>query len=155
FQRLEVTIPSEQTITPFMARGDLQTRVSTSKPNIVAGQEFSVFVIIDNPFEVPIVLYTVETQIPVEIVDIVGRQRRRAVILEEDPSLNQQPRGIRSAIVRRTWDRWRINWWLKEEPDSRIAQAVAASEIRERRREINIQSNVTVGSISSGEAIGV
>ena len=45
FQQIEVTIPSDQ-FAPSMLRGDLQVRISTSKSTIIAGHEFSVFVVI-------------------------------------------------------------------------------------------------------------
>jgi hypothetical protein len=137
FQRIEVTIPSEQFAPPVTSRGDLQIQVSASKPTIVAGQEFSVFVVIDNPFEVPIVLYSVETQIPVELVDVAARQLRRASLTEE-ASFSRPDTGLANNLLRLTWDRWRMNLRMAMEPESRIAQAIASTETVDRRKQISV-----------------
>jgi hypothetical protein len=64
-----VNTPSEQVAKPSISRGDLKIEVDEGRAIIIAGNEFSVFVKIINPFEVPIVLYSVETQIPVDLID--------------------------------------------------------------------------------------
>jgi hypothetical protein len=128
FQQLLITMPSEQLEAPTPSRGDLQISVSASKPTIVAGKEFSVFVVISNPFDVPIVLYSVETQIPIEVLDIVGRQFQKQSILADDPSFKRSYAGIRNNLLRLTWDRLRMSLAMSGLPESRIAQAVSASE---------------------------
>jgi hypothetical protein len=60
--------------TPKPVRGSIAPTVSASSPQTVAGSDFSIFVVIQNPFEVPITLYQVQTHIPVELMD-VNRQR--------------------------------------------------------------------------------
>ena len=52
------------------SRGDLKVEVEVSKPLIVAGEQFSVFVNVTNPFEKPVIIYSVETMIPSELVSI-------------------------------------------------------------------------------------
>jgi hypothetical protein len=152
FQRLSVTIPSEQ-FSPFsMSRGDLQIQVSASKPTIVAGQEFSVFVVIGNPFEVPIVLYSVETQIPVELVDIAEKQIRRN-LLSEDPVFKRPQAGLWNSILRLTWDRWRMNLRIATEPENRIAQAVAAPEITGAKQAPTVTVTQSVGTMASDSRV--
>jgi hypothetical protein len=130
-QRLDVTIPSDQFTPATMSRGALQIQVRASKPTIIAGQEFSVFVVINNPFDVPIILHSVETQIPVELVDVYGKQRQR-VILADESDFKRPQRGLWNDILCLTWDRWRMALRMKAEPENRIAQAIAATEAADR-----------------------
>jgi hypothetical protein len=51
-------------------RGSLRLSVSTSSPQIGAGSDFSIFVVIQNPFDVPITINQVQTHIPVELLDV-------------------------------------------------------------------------------------
>lgn len=151
-QRIEVTIISEQFLPPTMLRGDLHIRVSASKPTIVAGQEFSVFVVISNPFEVPIVLYSVETQIPVDIVDIVEKQRRRVRLMKEVLDKQSQNNGFWNVLNRLTIAQWRINWRLSSEPDNRIAEAVSTPEVDRFKKSVDI--TMQIGNIQDSNFIG-
>lgn len=56
-------------------RGAIRTIIANSTEAIVAGGEFSVFVTIQNPFEVPLILRQISTHIPTEFVDIDQHQR--------------------------------------------------------------------------------
>ncbi len=56
-------------------RGALRVTVSTSEPIVDASGDFSIFVVIENPFDVPITVYSVQTHIPVELVDTVWVQK--------------------------------------------------------------------------------
>lgn len=154
FQRLDITTASEQMSSPSMLRGDLQVRISASKPTVVAGQEFSVFVVIHNPFEVPLVLYSVETQIPVEIVDIVEKQRRRTALLSNDPSLKRRKNNFLGDFFRSTVDQLRLDWKLASEPDNRIAQAVSATEIDRNRKPIDLNVTMQIENLQGGSATG-
>lgn len=53
-------------------RGSLRLTVSTSSPQVTAGSDFSIFVVIQNPFDVPITIHQVQTHIPVELIDVNG-----------------------------------------------------------------------------------
>jgi hypothetical protein len=70
FQSTIIKLPSDGMNAAPVSRGDLNIEVEVSKPLIVAGEQFSVFVSITNPFEVPVVVYSVETMIPVELVAV-------------------------------------------------------------------------------------
>jgi len=154
FQRIEITIPSQQFSPPTMLRGDLHVRVSTSKTTVVAGQEFSVFVVVNNPFEVPIILYSVETQIPVEIVDIVEKQRRRTALVKEYNSLKlkRQKSSFSSRMIRFVVSGWEMSRKLANEPDNRIAQAVSTSEVNSSKKSIDLSFQIE--SIQNSEFIG-
>ncbi|WP_437736738.1 hypothetical protein [Sorangium sp. So ce1335] len=56
---------------PF--RGAIRTTVSTSTDALVAGQDFSIFVTVQNPFEAPLALRRVSTALPTELVDVDGQ----------------------------------------------------------------------------------
>ena len=53
-------------------RGSLRLNISTSSPQLTAGSDFSIFVVIQNPFDIPITIHQVQTHIPVELVDVNG-----------------------------------------------------------------------------------
>jgi hypothetical protein len=59
-------------------RGSLRFNLTASSAQVTAGSDFSIFVLIQNPFDVPITIYQVHTHIPVELVDINGRKLYRA-----------------------------------------------------------------------------
>jgi hypothetical protein len=92
YLKTNVNLPLETMTSASFSRGDLMIDVDFSRPCITAGDEFSLFVKITNPFEVPIIIYSVETQMPVELVS-VERWRR------EDRS---QSKGVESDGIDRT-----------------------------------------------------
>ena len=70
YERTAVSLPSDEIMATPVSRGDLKVEVEVSKPLIVAGEQFSVFVNVTNPFEKPVIIYSVETMIPSELVAI-------------------------------------------------------------------------------------
>jgi hypothetical protein len=66
-------------------RGALKVNIDTSKSIVRAGESFSVFVTIGNPFDTPVTIQTVETHLPIELRDLFGeylaRREMRFVIL--------------------------------------------------------------------------
>ena len=64
-------------------RGSLRLNVSTSSPQVGAGSDFSIFVVIQNPFDVPITIHQVQTHIPVELLDV---NRLRLELAKDAPS---------------------------------------------------------------------
>jgi hypothetical protein len=77
FSRTVLNIPSEQLSKSIISRGDLKIQIDIGKPILVAGEEFSIFVKITNPYEVPLVLFSVDTQIPVDLRDVLGESREK------------------------------------------------------------------------------
>ena len=61
----------------LLMRGALKLEVSTSTPVVSAGTEFSIYVVIRNPFPVPVTILRTETHIPVELSDEISRHNRR------------------------------------------------------------------------------
>lgn len=67
------TLPQPKSdATAIPVRGSLRLSVTTSSPQVMAGTDFSIFVLIQNPFDVPITIYQVQTHIPVELIDVNG-----------------------------------------------------------------------------------
>jgi len=64
-------------------RGSLKLEASTSTPLTLAGEEISIYVVIRNPFLVPVKIYSTETHIPVSLVDELGRKRARRRLKED------------------------------------------------------------------------
>jgi hypothetical protein len=64
-------------------RGALKLEASTSTPLTLAGEEISIYVVIRNPFLVPVKIYSTETHIPVSLVDELGRKRARQRLKED------------------------------------------------------------------------
>jgi len=77
FSRTVINIPSDQLSKSILSRGDLKIQIDIGKPILVAGEEFSIFVKITNPYEVPLVLFSVDTQIPVDLRDVLGESREK------------------------------------------------------------------------------
>lgn len=71
-----------QAVSPI--RGAIKTSVSTSTDTLVAGQDFSIFIKVQNPFEMPLILHRVSTYIPTEFIDVDKKFRDiQALELEE------------------------------------------------------------------------
>ena len=64
-------------------RGALKLEASTSTPLTLAGEEISIYVVIRNPFLVPVKIYSTETHIPVSLVDELGKKRARRRLKED------------------------------------------------------------------------
>ena len=95
-----------------------------------------------------------ETQIPVEIVDIVEKQRRQSILFSEDLSFKRRS-NFRNDLLRLTWDKWRMNWKLASQPDNRIAQAIAATEASKSREPINVSVSMNFEKASDSSIQGV
>lgn len=87
-------VPVSGPVNPI--RGAIRTSVSTSTDSLVAGQEFSIFVTVQNPFEIPLALHQISAHLPTEFVDINERQRenRLAVVDDQLAVLEEAARGI-------------------------------------------------------------
>jgi hypothetical protein len=68
-----------------ISRGAIKIIISTSTTNLVAGQEFSIFVKIQNPFDIPISLVKVSTELPTELLDVdFLRREQKAIEIEKN-----------------------------------------------------------------------
>ncbi len=68
-------------------RGSLRLEASTSKPITSAGEEISIYVVIRNPFSVPVKIFSTETHIPVDIMDQLAQKRYRKKINDSRKAL--------------------------------------------------------------------
>jgi hypothetical protein len=101
-------------------RGAVRVQVSTSTEGLVAGSSFSVFVKIQNPFEVALTVHRVSTFLPTEVLDVDAclREERAATLERELMAVDQDaktaglepmayvPRRVRNS----RWKRfiWRV-----------------------------------------------
>jgi hypothetical protein len=117
-----VNTPSEQLAKPSISRGDLKIEVDEGRAIIIAGNEFSVFVKIINPFEVPIVLYSVETQIPVDLMDFSPKR-----ILET--CVQENKKGWKDALSE-FFENLTGGQADDGNPESRVAQGIATPDLQ-------------------------
>lgn len=88
-------------------RGSLKLEASTSKPLTSAGEEISIYVIIRNPFAVPVRILSTETHIPVDINDQLAKKRyrkkieesRRKILEEIKDRLNQEAKENKNKLI--------------------------------------------------------
>jgi hypothetical protein len=91
------------------------------KPILVAGEEFSIFVKITNPYEVPLVLFSVDTQIPVDLRGVLGELR------ENSPG----NKSTQEKQVVSIFDYFRVPSlnWRKNPEEDRIARGIATTDL--------------------------
>ena len=65
-------------------RGCLKYEITTSSQRVEAGKEFSISLLITNPFDVPITVDSVTTKLPVELVDVTRERLEKQISLLED-----------------------------------------------------------------------
>ena len=81
---------------PSPIRGAIRALISNSTDNIATGSPFSIFVTIQNPFEVPITINQISAHIPTELVDIdqYSRVKRLDKILQAMNELYEVGREV-------------------------------------------------------------
>jgi hypothetical protein len=77
--------PAIATEKPLSIRGPLRYQVSTSSPQIEAGTKFSIYIRITNPYDVPVIISSVTTLLPVEFMDVAALERaqKKQVLVQE------------------------------------------------------------------------
>jgi len=107
-------------------RGALKIETSTSTPTTSAGSEFSIYVVIRNPFSVPVTIYSTETHIPIELTDEIWRKlHRQKISVERHGLINNENTEAKKFILR-------LNFWFQDflqsvqtDPGPRVAVAVS------------------------------
>jgi hypothetical protein len=92
------SISQTKSIDKVPIRGSLRLSVTTSSPKVIAGTDFSIFTVIQNPFDVPITVYQVQTHIPIELIDVNGLRIRQALRREENSNKSFLRKMIDSII---------------------------------------------------------
>lgn len=59
-----------ETESPRPIRGAIKTDIGTSTDVLLAGEEFSIFLTVHNPFESPLTLHRISTYLPAEFLDV-------------------------------------------------------------------------------------
>jgi len=116
----------EGPISSSTPRGALKLEISTSTPVVSAGKEFSIYVVIRNPFLVPVTLHSTETHIPIELSDEIWRKQYNSKIK------NERLKSISNAINSFQKFFLRVKYWLSDlqssirsDPGPRVAIAVS------------------------------
>jgi hypothetical protein len=105
---------------PGPTRGTLRLLISASSAQVVAGSDFSIFVNIQNPYDVPITIYKVDTHIPIELIDINWRrlEKMRRERTKQSASTKQSTSWQKKLLD------WITGWSYKRVRYSGIAIAV-------------------------------
>jgi hypothetical protein len=130
-------------------RGSLKLTVSASSPQTVAGSDFSIFVIVQNPFEVPITLYQVQTHIPVELMDM---NRERLESLRSPDDAHDRDRKYVGPVGR--WVEHRALRQRQRQTQNGIATAIGTEVAPEEAAEL-FRATVNVEGDVGGTVAGV
>lgn len=122
------TAPS--TLNTRTIRGAIRVTISTSRDALIAGDHFSVFVKVQNPFEVPLRILDVSAFVPVEFFDV---ERRR-----------QDNLALRAQVTGRLGRAWRF---LRDHAGASLAQELNL----ERGRLGSVSARPIVGARYAGE----
>lgn len=133
-------------------RGSLRLEASTSKPITSAGEEISIYVVIRNPFSIPVNILSTETHIPVDIKDQLAYKRYKRKIKDSRKDFLEEFKQneigeIRKAFVKalmrsrflaadifyacltlEVFQIFPIFSFLQIDPDERVAVAVSPDE---------------------------
>jgi len=149
------THPKAKSDIPLL-RGSLKLEASSATPIVTAGIEFSIYVIIRNPFPVPVTIYSTETHIPVELSDEIWKRNRLNSLLVERAKEISQATSLRHKIVAKTKHILHdFSMWVKPPKSPRVAIAVSPEvqstiESLEKpitvNRDINSQGDVIFGN---------
>jgi hypothetical protein len=107
-------------------RGALKLEVSTSTPVVSAGSEFSIYVVIRNPFPVPVTIHSTETHIPVELSDELWRKQKEHQNQQEyKKQLTDEKQLKKKTIV--ILGNWATRFYEKLRPSQSPRVAIAFS----------------------------
>ncbi len=133
-----------RTRTSNPVRGFPGLTVAATSPQITAGSDFSIFVLVQNPFDVPMTIHQVQTHIPVELIDV----NRLRVKLSKGPA--PPPDGTRERALMRLWRLFRWRRQLRREHPG-VAIAVGTEFVPEEAAEL-FKSQVIIGTLSESTA---
>ncbi len=129
-----LAIDSKGELKGALVRGALKIDVTTSTNLVSAGKEFSIYVVIHNPFDVPITLHRTETHMPVELSDEISKSRRRKEVLDKrDEELKRVASYWGRSILRLRYLIQDFNIFKKSDTSSRVAEAVGVEYDRLQR----------------------
>ena len=121
------TTARQSTSEKYALRGALKLEVSTSTPVVAAGTEFSIYVVIRNPFPVPVTIHSTETHIPVELSDELWRKQEERKKRQEyqQKYSNEKKRGQKVLMALGNWGQITFEH-LRPSPSPRVAIAFTA-----------------------------
>jgi hypothetical protein len=119
------SIPTVQASTPSAIRGALKFEVSTSEQIVNASGDFSIFVNVTNPYDIPVTLYAVHTHIPMELIDSMWVQKFKLAQQSSYLSRIQQAKGWRRGLEYLRYWTGTLAYSLRPSRSPRIAEAVS------------------------------
>lgn len=122
--------PSSVASTAGPVRGFPGLTVAATSPQTTAGSDFSIFVLVQNPFDVPITIHQVQTHIPVELIDVNRRRVERAKLsaqVQQDGQPDTAPASLAQQL--------RLRWQLRREHPG-VATAVGTELTPEEASEL-------------------
>jgi hypothetical protein len=132
-------------------RGTLKVVVETSKPITRAGETFAIFVRIENPYEVPIIIKTVETYMPTIIRDVFGEYlQQKAQQRERDEQIDKLE-SVYNKILLRLYFLWHdLTNIFQKRMVSPIAQAYTTKEIDLKSPKFSASQSAVAGKSITG-----
>jgi hypothetical protein len=132
-------------------RGSLRLAVSAASPQVTAGADFSIFVVIQNPFDVPITVHQVKTHIPIEIVDVNGL---RQFIVQESTSNTQPAPGFTFKALLGAFRKWLMRRESIRIRHTGVAIAVGTDFDPQTEHDV-FRSAITIGTVNAGSVAGI
>jgi hypothetical protein len=102
---------TSQQVSPI--RGAIKTSISASTDVLVAGQDFSIFITVQNPFEVPLALHRISTFLPTEFIDIDKASRELQIQEVEQQIANLEDAGQYLGLPAKTFIPSRPSFFLR------------------------------------------
>jgi hypothetical protein len=143
------TAMNEPTDRKGPVRGFPGLTVAASSPQTTAGSDFSIFVIVQNPFDVPITIHQVQTHIPIELIDI---NAARLELVQEVAEQSSDKLGARLAkwLVRPFAARARL-----KQQYSGVAIALGTEVTTEEIAALRAQVDMREARVEGGTVAGI
>jgi hypothetical protein len=125
-------------------RGSLRLTASASSAQVAAGSDFSIFVNIHNPYDVPITVYKVDTHIPIELLDVNGQRLERA----------RRAKNAQSDSWRKRLLNWFGDWLANRDTYSGVAIAVGTDFNPDQVKSF-VEMATNIGDIRGGQDVSI
>jgi hypothetical protein len=142
---------------PMYTRGSLKIDVVTSEPVITASGDFSILVNITNPYDVPVTLYSVQTHMPVELIDSIWVEKYYLAERSAHLTEIEEQEGWKKLLARGKYAWLNFAHKLRTPTSPRIAEAfslesekpqIKAPPIAQRTHIEGDVSHSTIGQLS-------
>lgn len=142
-------------------RGAIKVEVSTSESIITSASEFSIFVVIRNPYNVPITIYTAQTHIPIELLDAIWEDKYKDFIQKlRFKKIEDVDSILNKTVIRVVFAYEDFIRYFNPMKGPRIAEAVSIDVKSLQKLEypissiMNIGKSLQIGKVSGQVAVG-